>query len=184
MVEQNLLLRRLCLDGIHGDDWLLLRELYSDCSSRIKWAGELSHPINIRQEVRQGGVISTGHYKRYKNTFLLQLEDRFTGIKISATGITHVTVADDVALLAEDHPDTQVMVWDADNNVRWKRYCIHPTKRHTLHFASQAKKRETEPNTFMAGECVDTPDTTVHLGIVRNTTGRADIDGKISLGGK
>ena len=184
MVEQNLLLRRLYLDGIHGDDCLLLRELYSDCSSRIKWAGELSHPINIRQEVRQGGVISTGHYKRYKNTFLLQLEDRFTGIKIGATGITHVTVADDVELLAEDHPDTQVMVWDADNNVRWKRYCIHPTKRHTLHFASQAIKRETEPNTFMAGECVDTSDTTVHLGIVRNTTGRADIDRKISLGGK
>ena len=36
----------------------------------------------------------------------------------------------------------------------------------------------------MAVECVDTPDTTVHLGIVRNTNGRADIDGKISLGRK
>ena len=36
----------------------------------------------------------------------------------------------------------------------------------------------------MAGERVDTPDTTVHLGIVRNTNGRADIDGKISLGRK
>ena len=36
----------------------------------------------------------------------------------------------------------------------------------------------------MAGECVDISDTTVHLGIVRNTNGRADIDGKISLGKK
>ena len=184
VVDQNSLLRRLYLDGIHGDDWLLLRELYSDCSSRIKWAGELPHPINIRQGVRQGGVISTGHYKRYNNPFLLQLEDRFTGIRIGAAGIPHVTVADDVALLAEDHPDTQVMVWDADNNARWERYCIHPTKSHTFRFASRAKKRETEPDIFMAGERVDTPDTTVHLGIVRNTNGRADIDGKISLGRK
>ena len=36
----------------------------------------------------------------------------------------------------------------------------------------------------MAGEGVDTPDTTVHLGIARNTNGRADINGKISLGRK
>ena len=36
----------------------------------------------------------------------------------------------------------------------------------------------------MAGERVDTPDTTVLLGIVRNTNGRADIDGKVSLGRK
>ena len=95
-----------------------------------------------------------------------------------------MTVADYVALLAEDHPDTQVMVSDADNNGRRERYCIHPTKSHILRFASRAKKRKTEPDIFMAGECVDTPDTTVHLGIVRNTNGRADIDGKISLGRK
>ena len=61
---------------------------------------------------------------------------------------------------------------------------LHPTKIHTLRFTSRAKKRETEPDIFMAGERVDTPDTTVHLGIVRNTDGRADIDGKISLGRK
>ena len=39
VVDQNSLLRRLYLDGIDGDDWLLIRDLYSDCSSRVKWAG-------------------------------------------------------------------------------------------------------------------------------------------------
>ena len=72
VVDQNSLLRKLHLDGVHGDDWLLLKDLYSDCSSRIKWAGELSHPINIRQRVRQGGVLSTGQYKRSNNPLLLQ----------------------------------------------------------------------------------------------------------------
>ena len=55
VVDHSSLLRRLYLDGIHGDDWLLVKDLYTDCSSRIKWAGGLSHPINIRQGVRQGG---------------------------------------------------------------------------------------------------------------------------------
>ena len=36
VVDQNSLLRKLYLDGVHGDDWLLLKDLYSDCSSRIK----------------------------------------------------------------------------------------------------------------------------------------------------
>ena len=54
VVDHSSLIRRLYLDGIHGDDWLLVKDLYTDCSSRIKWAGGLSHPINIRQGVRQG----------------------------------------------------------------------------------------------------------------------------------
>ena len=125
VVDKNSLLRKLYLNGIHGDDWLLLKELYSDCSSRIKWAGELSHPINIKQGVRQGGVLSTGHYKRYNNPFLLQLEERYSGVWIRSISIPHITVADDLVLLAEDKSDARVMVWDADNSAGRERYCIH-----------------------------------------------------------
>ena len=82
--------------------------------------------------------------------------------------------AADVALLAEDHPDTQVMVWNADNNARREIYWIHLTKSHTLRL----------PDIFTTGEHVDNPHTTVHLGIVRNTNWRADIDGKYFLGGR
>ena len=60
VVDRGSLLRRLYLDGIEGDDWLLVRDMYSDCSSRIKWAGGISHPINITQGVRQGGGVIHG----------------------------------------------------------------------------------------------------------------------------
>ena len=55
VVDHISLLRRLYLDGAHGDDWLLVTDLYTECLSRIKWAGGLPHPINTRQCVRQGG---------------------------------------------------------------------------------------------------------------------------------
>ena len=55
VVDQNSLPRKLFLDGVHGDDWLLLKDLYSDCSSRIKWAGQISDPFLIVQGVRQVG---------------------------------------------------------------------------------------------------------------------------------
>ena len=115
VVDQNSLIRKLCLDGIHGVDWLMLKDLYSDCSSKIKWAGELSHPINIKQGVRQGGVLSTGHYKRYNNPLLLQLENNHSGMKTGSISIPHITVAEDIALFALYKSDMQVMVWDAEN---------------------------------------------------------------------
>ena len=44
-------------------------------TSRVKWAGLL---FDIQQGVRQGGVLSTSHYKRYNNPLLLHLEDQYT----------------------------------------------------------------------------------------------------------
>ena len=55
VVDHHSLLRRLYLDGVEADDWLLIKDLYTDCTSKIKWAGLLSDPINIHQGVRQGG---------------------------------------------------------------------------------------------------------------------------------
>ena len=54
----------------------------------------------------------------------------------------------------------------------------------TEHRWEQRKKKDAELDIFMAGEKVDTPNSTVHLGIVRNTSGNADIEGKITLGRK
>ena len=74
----------------------------------MKWAGDLSHPININQGVGQGGVLSTSHYKRYNNPLLLQLEQRYIGVKIGSINIPHITVADDLALLVKCKAKAQV----------------------------------------------------------------------------
>ena len=116
VVDHNSLLRRLYLDGVHGDDWLLIRDMYTDCTSRVKWAGLLSDTIDIQQGVRQGGVLSTSHYKRYNYPLLLHLEDQYTEVQIGSINIPHVTVADDLAGLTRRHLDIQVMVWDIENN--------------------------------------------------------------------
>ena len=128
VVDHNSLLRKLYLDGIQGDDWLLIRDMHWDCSSRVKWAGLLSDPINIKQGVRQGGVLSTTHYKRYNNPLLLQLEDHYASVRIGSINIPHVTVADDLAVMARRHSDMQVMIWDVENNTDMERYCLNPTK--------------------------------------------------------
>ena len=183
VVDHHSLLRRLYLDGIHGDDWLLVKDLYTDCSSRIKWAGDLSHPINIKQGVRQGGVLSTSHYKRYNNPLLLQLEERYIGVKIGSISIPHVTVADDLALLSSMFTEMQVMVWDVEGNAGRERIFVNPSKSHTLKYPAN-KKKESGGDIFMYNDKIEDSTSATHLGIIRNVNGKPDIEEKINLGRK
>ena len=65
VVNHELLLQKLYLDGIRGNDWALIRDIYGDIMSSVKWESHLSSPFVIWQGVRQGGVLFTSHYKRY-----------------------------------------------------------------------------------------------------------------------
>ena len=55
----------------------------------------------MQQYVRQGGVLSTSHYKRYNNLLLLSLEERYASAKIGSIRIPIIIVADDAAPLAQ-----------------------------------------------------------------------------------
>ena len=50
--------------------------------------------------VRQGGVLSTSHYKIYDNPLPIQLEDKYIGMIIGSIQIPHITIADGLALLS------------------------------------------------------------------------------------
>ena len=136
VVDQNSLLMRLYLDGVEGNDWFLIQDLYSDCTSRVKWTGLLSNSINLKQGVRQGGVFffSTSYYKRYNNPLLLQLEERYTDVKIASINIPNITVADDLGVLARSYGSQQIKIWDIDNNTCRERYCVNPVKSSTLFY--------------------------------------------------
>ena len=156
------------MDGIDGDDWLLIQDLYSDCTSRVKWAGLLSDSINLKQGVRQGGVLSTSHYKRYNNPLLLQLEERYTDVKIGSINIPHITVADDLAVLARSYGSQQIKIWEVDNNTCRERYYVNPVKSSTLfyHFSRGSVSECTD--IFMAGDKISNDSNTTHLGTYRD----------------
>ena len=113
VLDHDSLLRKLYLDGISGDDRLLLKDLYSNMSAKVKWDGLLSSTAVIRQGVRQGGILSAPHYKRYNNSFLID-EERFSGKLIGTVKIPHVTVADDMCFITEDKAELQPMMSAAE----------------------------------------------------------------------
>ena len=180
-VDHNCLLRRLYLDGIRVDDWLLIRDMYSNCTSKVKWAGLLSDTTDIQQGIRQGGVLSTSHYKRYNNPLLLQLEDHCT--EVGSISIPHVTVVDDLAVFARRSSDMQVMVWDIENNTERERYCVNPTKSSCLCY--NLTKRDAQGiELVMSGGKITCEECTVHLGITRDIKNKVNIGEKLILGRK
>ena len=115
VVSHDSLLRKLFVDGITGDNWLLLKDLFTEMTAKVKWDGYLSSPFTIRQGVRQGGFLSTSHYKRYNNSMLIEVEDRLTGTRIGTVKIIpHVTVADDMCFVTEKRSELQPMLASAE----------------------------------------------------------------------
>ena len=130
VVNHEVLLRNIFFDGITGPDKHLLESMYSEMSSCVKWKGLHSRVFNLQQGVRQGGILSTGHYKRYNNPLLLQLEDQHTGVQIGNINIPHTTCAHDVALLSHLRKEMSSIlktVEDYSNKYRYTKGYIWTT---------------------------------------------------------
>ena len=177
VVNHQFLLHKLYNDGITGDDWLLLKDLYSNITARIQWDGHLSTPFIIKQGVRQGGILSAAHYKRYNNPLLLEIEDKFTGKTIGTVKVPHVTCADDLCYKTDSKDELHPMLSTSEGYAKREHYNIHPTK--TVIVPCHTRDI---PSISLYGEEVPVKDQTVHLGICRNTYDNRDTDEKINIG--
>ncbi|CAC5418281.1 unnamed protein product [Mytilus coruscus] len=75
VVHHMILLEKLFYE-VPPDIWRVVKDLYSNMSSKIKWNNYTSKQFPIHQGVRQGGVLSTHLYKPYINDLPEELERR------------------------------------------------------------------------------------------------------------
>ena len=57
VVWQDSLLRKIYNVGIQGKLWTCLSNLYKRATSAVKWQGVISPMFEIKQGVRQGGIL-------------------------------------------------------------------------------------------------------------------------------
>ena len=143
---------------------MLFRNMYTDLTSVVKWEGTLSSPFVIKQAVRRGCVLSTGHYKIYNHPLLIAVEHKFIGAKIGYIRVPHVTVADDVALLTNLASEMQVMLQCTGSYANIARFVIHPSKSCILIFWEQYEQPQCASFT-LNGEEMAQVDHAKHLGI-------------------
>ena len=119
-----LLLEKLYYE-VPPEIWKVIQDLYSDMSSQVKWNGHTSKHCNIKQGVRQGGVLSTHLYKSYINDLPLELEKRGLGLTIGLEYCGSPLCADDIVLMSTDDEEIQTML-----DIAYKYSCQH---RHNIH---------------------------------------------------
>ena len=165
VVDHSILLDKLFDKDINDNAWLVIKDLYQDITSKVKWVGGLSDSFPINQGVRQGGILSTHIYKIYIDPLLDILKSKRLGLRIGATHIGNPTCADDVVLPAPSVEELQQMLQEAVRFSRKNRDRIHPTKT-CVSFLSKLK---TDKNcVWKLGEnTVELSDSCLHLGVTR-----------------
>ena len=64
VVSHPSLLRKIYLsDDMNPETWSMMAEMQNNMTTVVKWKGSLSREVQIKQGVRQGGILSPGFYK-------------------------------------------------------------------------------------------------------------------------
>ena len=146
VVWHNSMLRKLYEAGLHGVDWILMKEWYSNMTSQVKWEGELSKPFEEQQGVRQGGIWSPTAYKAFINPMLKIFEEKAMGYKIGSVHVATPTCADDELLLSKDKYELSTLAEVQASYANQERYVLSNQKSKIVIFNQKKGDKE---------ECLD-----------------------------
>ena len=146
----------------------------------VKWSGHVSSPFEIRQGVRQGGILSTLHYKLFNNDLLLLLQRLRVGFSIGHIDCCARTCADDVAVLAATVICLQILACVVFYYICREHYTINAQKSAEVDLNEDASLDE--DLVTLGGEDIGRSPTEVHLGVNRNAKGQVDIAARVQTG--
>ena len=149
--------------GVQGSLWVCMKNLYRGAFSAVKWQGQISEMFEIKQGVRQGGILSTLHYKLFNDDLLHLLEALKVGMAIGHIDCSCPTCADDVALLAKFLLCLQVLLTVVRYYLGRERYSINTSKSVEV-VLNKIGKDTMEGNPSYGNDSLGRSDSEVHLG--------------------
>ena len=177
-VNHELLFNKLYHDGIQGDLWILLRNMYKNLNVKVKWNNGISENVEVKQGIRQAAKLSTVLYKRYNNNILNALDRSNMGAEIGNIRVVAPTCADDIALLVSTQSEAQALL-DIVSDITSKDLVkINPSKSELVPLT----KRHSDFSLRMDTEEIKQTTETEHLGIKRNNKNNIDIEDRIKRG--
>ena len=173
------MLNKLYHDGITGDMWLLLRNIYDGLILKVKWGDQTTESIDIKQGIRQGAKLSTLLYKRYNNTILDSITKSTLGATIGNITVSAPACADDIALLGESK-DIQAMLNLLEYNTKRDLVKLNPEKTEVINVS---KALQTHPKKYVLGDQeINRVQSIKHLGTTYQENGKINIEERLSIG--
>ena len=83
--------------------------MFHKSSSRVKWNGKISKPINNRYGVMQGGVLSPKLFNEFLQDLRKYLNPKY-GLKIGDLYLAYLLFADDIVLFSEFAENLQAQI--------------------------------------------------------------------------
>ena len=108
-LNHEILFNKLYHNGIKGDMWVLLRNMYREMTTQVKWDNHLSENIYINQGIQQGEKLSTSLYKCYNNAILDSVTESGLGSHLGTISVAAPTCADDILILANSECELRVL---------------------------------------------------------------------------
>jgi len=176
-VHHEILFNKIYHDGITGNLWLLMRNLYRDVTVKVKWNNSTSESFRQELGVRQGARLSTVLYKRYNNTLLQALERSNLGANIGNINVVAPTCADDIAILAGNEQELQSILDIVHNLTSNDLTQINPSKSELVPLT----KVKNDFSVYLGDNKIENKNETKHLGLIRTVNNKVNIDDRLKI---
>ena len=167
-------------NGLEGRNWKIVKELNSNLTAKVRTKYGLTRKIQIKDSIRQGGVLSVIEYANLMDEIAKELQEKSTGNQEiwSNTTMGCLLWMDDVVLIHHDKEEIQKMLNITDDIA--KRYHIKfgKEKSQILTIGSE----EPTPNLTLGDEEMDSTTTYKYLGMTMNRKGNLEAHLKSTKG--
>ncbi|XP_076084498.1 uncharacterized protein LOC143055253 [Mytilus galloprovincialis] len=164
-------------DGIVGNMWLLLRNMYRNVTVKVKWNNSISDKFTQEIGVRQGAKLSTVLSKRYNNNILEALERSNMGAHIGNINVVAPTCADDIAILASKEHEVQALLDIVNDMINKDFVSINPTKSAIVPLT----KVQQQLNVYLGDQKIDEKNEVKHLGLIRTIKNKVNIEDRLKV---
>ena len=151
MVDRELLEYSLIKkNGVDGHFYHAVKSLYQNTESCVRLGSHYTDWFGCTSGVKQGDNLSPTLFALFINDLALQLKDLNNGIEIGGYKLNVLLYADDIALIAQNEAEMDVLLDTVSKWCKKWRLCINPTKSKVVHF--RKKQRKQSDHIFKIGE--------------------------------
>ena len=159
-------------NGLTGKNWKIVKEINSNLTAKIRTKHGLTRPINIKDSIRQGGVLSVIEYANLIDEIAKELEHKHEGYQEiwDYTTLGCLLWMDDVVLIHHDKEELQKML-NTTNDIARRFHIKFGREKSQLLTIGNA---EPPPEMKLGNDVLDKTDTYRYLGMTINSSGNLE----------